>query len=323
MYEFVRACFYGGAAGHPLTQVFGLLVVEFIALIVIVVMRPFEGARLNALMVYLLGFTKVATVALSAAFDARFNLQRITTTVIGVVIIVIQAILTIVLLIAIVIGALSSYMSLTRNHENFKPHSWETMRQRYFAHLERTATDLPPPPSPPSEEPKGPYFYVASVRRQPKIEDEDGDYIGSVHDPLGSRVSVAGPAIIRTSRTNSIRSQLDGVYTSVPVGARVHRASWSTRDFNNYYDLSIRDTQLDQSTRSLRLDHSTRSSRIWSSSGIKHKASDGSLNGTEHRKATTPVIGEGGLEIKRLRNGREKEAVLTERQSEEQTEMID
>ena len=129
-YEFVRACFYGGAAGHPLIQVFGLLVVEIIALVIIVLMRPFEGARLNALMVYLLGFSKVTTVALSAAFDARFNLQRITTTVIGIVIIVIQGILTMVLMIAIVLGAISSYMSLTRNHKDFRPRKLENARQR-------------------------------------------------------------------------------------------------------------------------------------------------------------------------------------------------
>ena len=316
VYEFVRACFYGGAAGHPLTQVFGLLVVEIIALVVIVLMRPFEGARLNALMVYLLGFSKVATVALSAAFDARFNLQRITTTAIGIVIIVIQGVLAIVLMIAIVIGAISSYMSLTRNHENFKPRELESIRQRYFAHLKKTAPDVPPPPPPPrppAEEPKGPYFNVTSVRREPKIEDEDEDYIGSTNDPLGSRVSVARPVPARASRANSMRSQLDSPYTSVPFGARVHRASWSSRDFNGYHDPSNRD---------LALDYSTRNSRIWSSSSIQIKASDGSLRESSSRRAKTPLNGEGGLEV-RKRNGKERDDVLRERHSEEQPDARD
>ena len=316
VYEFVRACFYGGAAGHPLTQVFGLLVVEIIALVVIVLMRPFEGARLNALMVYLLGFSKVATVALSAAFDARFNLQRITTTAIGIVIIVIQGVLAVVLMIAIVIGAISSYMSLTRNHENFKPRELESIRQRYFAHLKKTAPDVPPPPPPPrppAEEPKGPYFNVTSVRREPKIEDEDEDYIGSTNDPLGSRVSVARPVPARASRANSMRSQLDSPYTSVPFGARVHRASWSSRDFNGYHDPSNRD---------LALDYSTRNSRIWSSSSIQIKASDGSLRESSSRRAKTPLNGEGGLEV-RKRNGKERDDVLRERHSEEQPDARD
>ena len=311
IYEFVRACFYGGAAGHPLTQVFGLLVVEIIALVIIVLMRPFEGARLNALMVYLLGFSKVATVALSAAFDARFNLQRITTTVIGIVIIVIQGILAIVLMFAIVIGAISSYMSLTRNHENFKPQHLVKARQRYFAHLEKTAVDVPPPPStpaPPAEEPKGPYFNVTSVRREPKIEDEDEDYIGSVHDILSSRVSVARPVTVRRSRANSVRSQLDSPYTNAPFGARVHRASWSSRDFNAYYDPSNKDSCLD---------YSSRNSRIWSSSGGQNKPSNGSLRESSSRRVKVPLNGEGGLEV-RKRNGKERDGVLTERHSEDQ-----
>ena len=310
IYEFVRACFYGGAAGHALTQVFGLLVVEILGLVVIVLMRPFEGARLNALMVYLLGFSKVATVALSAAFDARFNLQRITTTAIGIVIIVIQGVLAILLMIAILIGALSSYMSLTRNHENFKPRKLQDARQRYFAHLEKTAPDVPPSasPAPPLVESKGPYFNVTSVRREPKIEDEDEDYIGSVQDALGSRVSVARPITARGSRANSVRSQFDNPHANVPFGARVHRASWSSRDFNLYYDPSNKDPALD---------YSSRNPRIWSSSAIQQKVSDGSLRESSSRRAKTPLSAEGGLEV-RKRNEKGRDDVLTERHSEEQ-----
>ena len=309
IYEFVRACFYGGAAGHPLTQVFGLLVVEIIALVIIVLMRPFEGARLNALMVYLLGFSKVATVALSAAFDARFNLPRITTTAIGIVIIAIQGVLAIVLMIAIVIGAISSYMSLTRNHESFRPRKLGKLRQRYFTHLEKTAPDIPhPPQNPPTApvEPKGPYFNVTSVRREPKIEDEDEDYIGSVHDPLSSRVSVARPVTARGSRANSVRSQ-DSLHAGVPFGARVHRASWSSRDFKAYYDPN-KDSALDQNSHN---------SRIWSPSSIRHKASDGSLRDSLSRRTKMAVNGEVGLEVHK-RCTKERNSVLTERHSEEQ-----
>lgn len=249
IYEFVRACFYGGAAGHPMTQVFGLLVVEIIGLIAIIMAKPFEGARLNTLMVYILGFSKVATVALSAAFDLRFNLQRITTTVVGVVIIVIQGILTIILMIAILVGAVSSYMSVMRNRsdEDFRPRKWQPYRQRYFAHLEKKATDLPPPPPPTPppvpEKPKEPYFQVSSVRRIAKIEDEDEDYIGeynSATDPISNRASVInpGPAVGR-SRANSMKSQYS-YSNNIPFGAKVHRASWSSRDFtgpgHNWHD---------------------------------------------------------------------------------------
>ncbi len=229
VYEFIRACFYGGAVGHPMTQVFGLLAVEIVALIAIVVMKPFEGARLNALMVYMLGFSKITTLGLSAAFDVRYNLPRITTTVIGVVIIVIQGILTIVLLIAIAIGAISSYMSVTRNREDFKPRRWAVTRQKYFKHIEKAALDLPPPPPSEPKAPEEPYFNVSAVRRYPKIEDEDADILADMNgDPATSHVSVA-----HRSRANSMQSQ---VSSTVPFGARLHRASWSSRDFKTWHE---------------------------------------------------------------------------------------
>lgn len=237
VYEFIRACFYGGAAGYPMTQVFGLLVVEIIALIAIVAMKPFEAARLNALMVYLLGFSKVATVALSAAFDARFNLQRITTTVIGIVIIVVQGILASTLLIVIVIGCVSSYMSLKRNRGDteFKPRHWAGVRRRYFNHLETAAADLPPPAPPSIDDTKKPSFQVTSFHRHPKIEDEDPDTLGN--SPLASGLNTA-----YTSRAN-LTDGLNESVTTVPFGAKVHRASWSTRDLDSVYGQSARNSR--------------------------------------------------------------------------------
>ena len=231
MYELVRACFYGGAVGQPTVQVFGLLVVEIIAFVAIIRLRPFEGQRLNTLMVYLLGFSKVATVALSAAFDARFDLPRIKTTIIGIVIIVIQGILTIALLLAIVLGLFSSYMSLTRDREHFWPKRWAPMRERYFGHMEKTASDLRPTPSSP-QGPVEPYFNVSAVHRCPKIEDEDNEFMAEISDPSASRISVA-PGSPRHSRRNSVGANSILSHTTVPWGARVHRASWSTKDFDN------------------------------------------------------------------------------------------
>ncbi|KIW27087.1 uncharacterized protein PV07_06863 [Cladophialophora immunda] len=238
IYELVRAAFYGGAAGHALTQVFGLLAWEIIALVAIVLLRPFESNRLNLIMVYLLGFSKVATVALSSAFDARFGLDRIMTTVIGVVIIVIQGILTICLMIAIVLGAISSYMSVTRYRETIKPKSWLKPRTRYFAHVDRKATDRPKPPPPPPppepERPKEPYFMVSSVRRQPKIEDEDPDnQMAEVY--MSPRASMdpekEASHQVSVSRSQSMRSRTS--VSNLPYGARAHRVSWSTKDFQD------------------------------------------------------------------------------------------
>lgn len=250
LYEFLRACFTGAASGHALTQVFGLLVIEILAFAGIVWARPFEGRRLNVLVVYCLGFSKVTSVALSAAFDVQFNLQRITTTAIGIVIIVIQGILTIITLIAIVIGAISSYMSLTRNHEDFRPRKWAGLREKYFNHLDRVVHDVPRPPPPVvvPEEPKEPYFSVGGVRRMHKIEDDDKDFVAEMalqdQDPNASYISLAehapapardtaspGPGTpLRRSRAPSVRS-VGMSQTNLPYGARQHRPSWSTREF--------------------------------------------------------------------------------------------
>ncbi|KAI9768941.1 MAG: hypothetical protein M1840_004537 [Geoglossum simile] len=222
VYEFVRACFYAGARANPRAQVFGLLVVEIVALIAIINCKPFESSRLNALMVYLLGFSKVATLALSVAFDVRYNLSRIATTAIGIVIILIQGILTIMLLISIVIGTISSYFSVIRNREEIVPKSWLPLRERYFKHLDKATADLPPPPPPEPEQPVEPYFSVNSIKRVPKIEDEDPEVITDPTDRAGSRASV------RRSRANSVSSASVISHTTVPFGGYVHRTSWNT-----------------------------------------------------------------------------------------------
>ena len=230
IYEFIRACFYGGAAEHPKTQVFGLLIVEIIAFIGLIVLKPFEGHRLNVLIVYLLGMSKILVTGLSASFITSFNLARIPATIVGVLIIVIQGVLTVVLLIAIVVGSISSYMSLTRNREDFKPKSWAGMRTKYFTHMEKRAADLPPEQKPKPEVPVEPCFHVSAVRRCPKIEDEDLDFVAEINDPSASRVSVNRP-FTRTSRRSSVGANSVATFTTVPWGARVHRASWSTREF--------------------------------------------------------------------------------------------
>lgn len=239
VYELVRACFYGGGAGHPLIQVFGLLAWEIIALFAIVVMRPFESSRLNMLMVYFLGFSKVVSIALCSAFDPRFRLERIITTVIGIVIIVIQGLLIICMMIAVVVGAITSYMSVRRFREEFHPRRLVNVRSRYFTHIEQKATDKPrekpaPPPAPVViDEPKQPYFSITSVRRENKIEDENADFMDEVVQQMDDRVSMEVPprhmSSQPASKAPSVRSRTSA--SNLPYGARRHRTSWSTRDF--------------------------------------------------------------------------------------------
>ncbi|KAG0651711.1 hypothetical protein D0Z07_1647 [Hyphodiscus hymeniophilus] len=234
VYQFVRACFIGGARGSPTAQVFGIFVWEVIAFIAIIRINPFEGARNTALAVYMLGISKIATAGFSIAFLPQYNVGRIIATVFGVIIIVVQGFMVIALLILIVLSAMSSYMSLTRNREGFKPHNLESIRMKYFEKIEKKATDLPPPPPPEPEEPKEPYFTVNTVRRAPKIEDEDVDFVPDLEHP-GSQSQFS---LVNRSRANSMRSHYS-VSGNVPYGARVHRASWSSRDFQNFREEDI------------------------------------------------------------------------------------
>ncbi|XXH05797.1 hypothetical protein Hte_012235 [Hypoxylon texense] len=243
-YQFIRGCFLGGGTGSPLAQVFGLFIVDILALVIIAALNPYEGQRNTALAVWLLAISRVVTTGLSIAFLPDFNLNRIVVTVIGVVIIVIQCLLTIALMILIVLGGISSWMSLSRNREYFSSQRLEGIRIQYFEHIARRATDEPPPPKPKAEPEtessdkfpelaKEPYFTVTSVRRAPKIEDEDDGYLAEMNPPpIPSVVTFAPGSTKVRSRTASVSSRHS--VSSLPRAARVHRASWSSKDFSQW-----------------------------------------------------------------------------------------
>ncbi|KAF2036068.1 TRP-domain-containing protein [Setomelanomma holmii] len=240
VYEFTRASIMAGSSGRPLVQVFGLLGVEAVALLGTVCLRPFEGQRLNVVLVYLLGFSKMATIALSAAFDTHYNLPRIPATVVGIVIIVIQGLLTIVVLLIVAIGAITTFYSDTRNREVIRPRRWMLSRQRYFERINRQAPDIPQPRSvkvkPVQEVQKGPYFSVNQVRRLPKVEDEDIEFLEEIHHGSTRRLSdssqTQGEDDERpVQRNRSASNQSVASYSALPRAARFHRPSWTSRDF--------------------------------------------------------------------------------------------
>lgn len=237
VYEFIRACFLAGASSQSLIQVFGVLVVECIAFVVMVCLRPFEGQRLNILLVYLLGFSKVATTALSATLDAHFNLPRILATVIGIVIIVIQGLLTLAVLVLILIGAIASYFSVMRNREELRPRGWLSMRESYFKRLKPQVDETSPQPRPLKVAHRGTYFSVNQIKRVAKVEDEDVEFVQEIrNDPSMSRISITSTSHTRANETLSQRSRAasdasQASYTALPRAARLHRPSWTSRDF--------------------------------------------------------------------------------------------
>lgn len=253
LYHLVRAAFIGGAVASPEAQVYGLLIFEIIALLAFAKLRPFEGRRNMALAVWMLGTSKILTTGLSVAFLPTMRANRILTTVLGMVIIISQGLLVIGLMILVASGAISSYMSLTRNKDGFRPEALESTRVNYFEHLQTTAADVylskeqrewqnklqeaekDIPPIQPS-------FSVMSVRRVSKIEDEDDneDSFGALEASLDG--ALAGDPNrptkpMRLSRTNSVSSRMST--HSLPRAARPHRASWSSRDFGEWDALSL------------------------------------------------------------------------------------
>lgn len=244
-YQLVRAVFIGGGVASPEAQIYGLLAFEIVALLVFAKLRPFEGRRNMALAVWMLGTSKVLTTGLSVAFLPTMRAGRILATAFGIGIIVVQGLLVIGLMVLVVLGAISSYMSLTRNREEFSPKALEATRVQYFEHLQTRAADIRL-----SKEhtewqnklqeaekdiaPIQPSFSVISVRRVSKIEDEDVDE--TIFGSLASDPNHAGRPM-RLSRSNSVSSRMST--HSLPRAARAHRASWSSRDLGERDALSL------------------------------------------------------------------------------------
>lgn len=239
-YLFCRAALLGGGWHTPLAQVYGVLVLDALASAITVILDPFEGSRNTAMAVWILGSCKITTTALSIPFLPEFDVDRVTAMKLGIVIIVIQGLTIVSLLILIVLGAISSWMSLMRNREDFTP-ELESIRVGYFVSMEKKAKDecrvvrkhreLRPPT---------PRFSVMSIQRAPKIEDEDEDAVNYV-DPMGrgqiddgvasdEQTTIRGPS--RISRTSSLKSSRYST-GSLPRAARPYRASWSSNQFRD------------------------------------------------------------------------------------------
>lgn len=229
-YQLFRAGIVGGGSSTPMAQVYLLLVYDVLAFFVIVKIDPFEGRRNTALAVWMLGISKILTTALSIAFLPNLNVNRIIATALGIIIIVIQGLLTIGVMILVVLGSISSYMSITRDRETSKPGELDAVRVHYFSHLEQSAVDIrttraererlkklekeaqmnvtPPEPS----------FTVKAVRRVSKIYDEEDDMLGAT-----------GPNLTSPHRSRPV--SIHSTHSSLPRGARAVRASWSSQDF--------------------------------------------------------------------------------------------
>ncbi|KPM35261.1 hypothetical protein AK830_g11314 [Neonectria ditissima] len=247
-YQFVRACFIGGGSQNPLAQVFGLFVFEVFSLVAIIKLKPFEGARNTAMAVWLLSISKILTTGLAIAYLPSFGISRIAATIIGLVILVVQGFLAIAVLVLVVLGTISTWMSLSRNREEF-PGSLDGLRISYFEHVEARAGDMPLT-SKKVEEPVLPTqgsFKVREVRRHPKLDDVET--FPSLEGSEGDVITQPKPSLNPRSRANSASSRYS--VSSLPRTGRVHRASWTSKDFADWdADMNRGDTSRTNRVRS-------------------------------------------------------------------------
>lgn len=250
-YQVIRAAFVGGATATPLAQVYGLLTCEVLSFALLVKFDPFEGQRNTALAVWILGLSKIMTTGLSVAFLPTLKLNRMTATGIGFIIVTVQGLLVFGLMILVVLGAISSYMSLTRNREDFSPEELESTRVRYFEHLQARALDVHIPreekerrkmleEAPKNVPPLQPSFSVKAVKRMAKIEDEDEDMVGVLDGRFGKSISLDPGRVSRMSQHNRTSSACSHPSThSLPRAATPHRLSWSSRNLADWDALPL------------------------------------------------------------------------------------
>ncbi|KAH7176315.1 hypothetical protein EDB81DRAFT_35165 [Dactylonectria macrodidyma] len=222
-YQFGRACFIGGGSQNPLAQVFGLFVFEVFSLVAIIKLKPFEGARNTSVAVWLLSISKIITTGLSIAFLPSFNISRPAATIFGIVILVVQAFLSLAVLILIVLSIISTWMSLSRNREEF-PLGLDSLRIRYYEHIEERAGIVRPKMNTPPQRQSS--FKVKEVRRHPKLDELEA--FPALEGSEGDAVTVPKAALNPRSRANSASSRYS--VSSLPRTGRVHRASWSSKD---------------------------------------------------------------------------------------------
>lgn len=245
VYQLIRAAFIGGASATPLAQVCGLLTYDILSFTLLVKLDPFEGQRNTALGVWMLGLSKIVTTGLSVAFLPDVNLNRMVATGIGLIIVAVQGLLVIGLLILVVLGAMSSYMSLTRNREDFRPEELKPTRVRYFEHIQAKALDVRIPREEKERRrmlekaqrnapPLQPSFSVKAVKRMSKIEDEVMVRVLDV--PFDDSIALDPGRTSRMSRHKRTSSACSRLPTRA---ATPHRISWSSRDLADWDALSL------------------------------------------------------------------------------------
>jgi hypothetical protein len=129
VYMFAKGCILGAADGHGLVQTGGQLIVESLMLILLLWNRPYDRKSGNWINI-VIQVVRVLSVACILVFTEELGIAKTTTTITGVVLIVVQSTLTGVLALLILINAIISCCKVN-------PH-----RKRRKAALKNQSQDL-------------------------------------------------------------------------------------------------------------------------------------------------------------------------------------
>ncbi|BFZ64153.1 hypothetical protein YB2330_005292 [Saitoella coloradoensis] len=172
--EFFQALVLGLAQGHSLAQALVLMLLELVLLVLTVFWRPYAGRRANAIAI-LIALVRTVCLIIIFIFVDNFNFASIPRTVLGIVLIVIQAITMIIFVTFIVINvffAIIASLPEDKVPARFR-NRHHKYRERVFTHETdaRMSTSVVPPEGLPQGAPASAY----GVRPGPL----DGEDVGS------------------------------------------------------------------------------------------------------------------------------------------------
>lgn len=238
-YQLVRAAIVGGGSASPMAQVCCLLIYDILAFVVAARLEPFDGRLNNVLAAWMLGPSKLITTGLSIAFLSEVRVNRSTTAIVGIIIVVVQSLLTIGVMVLVALSAVSSYHAFISQHTNvdvapIRDSQPVSASARGLKSLHQRAADFRVfgpqgwrrtgwEKAAPSGSADGSSFRVISVRRIPKIYDETEDTFASA---ITGSVMVDEP--IRPSRSVSACSTRR---SNLPRRAGSYRATWTPQEF--------------------------------------------------------------------------------------------
>lgn len=133
VYMFAKGCVLAAADGHGLTQTVGQLIIEALMLMLLLWSRPYQRKSGNWINI-IIQVVRVISVVCILVFVEELGISQTTTTITGVVLIVVQSVLTVILAILIAVNSIITCFKDNphRKHRKLMEEHHKTMSSRDF-----------------------------------------------------------------------------------------------------------------------------------------------------------------------------------------------